>query len=216
MATISGRGVQSPGQNKVGLWNAKTDLPNFDGQMKIRIDAWNTDYYSDSIHPESGFFNLDTKNPSTPTVNSYPAKTAIYNRAFAGAKETSSSLNVNGEAVVPVNGSTTWVYQSNLSNGANLFVLKSLDAMNNESLPAQINITYDPNYFICGDLDGNEVINVIDVSMLIDVAFRNGIPPANFNRGDLNGDGVYDIFDVSLLINHAFRGAPAPTGCLSS
>ncbi|MEK7138016.1 MAG: dockerin type I domain-containing protein [Patescibacteria group bacterium] len=212
----SGEGALTPGPDKIGLWNAKSEIPNFNNQTKIRIKTWNNNYFFDAIYFESPFFNLDTQNPATPTINPYPAKTAIFNRAFAGTKESNSSLSVNGEEKVPIDSNTTWTFETDLATGANLFVLKSLDDQTNESSPAEVSITYDPNYFICGDLDGNEVINILDVTKLVDVAFRGGNPPTNFNRGDINADGKYDIFDVTLLINHAFRGAPAPTACLGS
>ena len=63
-----------------------------------------------------------------------------------------------------------------------------------------------------GDLDANHEINILDVSMIINIAFRDGVmaPGDPFcpikTRADVNCDGRVDIFDVSFIINAAFRG----------
>lgn len=68
---------------------------------------------------------------------------------------------------------------------------------------------------VCGDLNGDKVIDVTDVSLIINYAFRGVTIPAGV-RADVNGDGVVNVVDVNLIIDTAFRGAPVPTGCVPS
>ncbi|MBI3589388.1 MAG: hypothetical protein HY093_03185 [Candidatus Liptonbacteria bacterium] len=215
-STTSGEGVQSPGVGKAGLWNAKQDFPSFEGQTKIKIVAKKQGNLSLESSVETSPFNLDTQNPAPPTVNPLRPKTAFYNKTFGGAKDADTSIKMNGAPAVSLSSSTLWSYPVTLQTGLNQFSFTSADNFSNESLPTAAAITYDPNYFVCGDLNGDEVLDIFDVTLLVNVAFRGASPPALFARGDINGDGKYDIFDVTLLINHVFRGGPAPTTCIGS
>ncbi len=69
--------------------------------------------------------------------------------------------------------------------------------------------------YLCADLNSDGVRDIIDVSLLINTAFRNGPEPQPKWIGDLNGDGFIDIIDVTLMINHVFRNGPEPT-CTAS
>ena len=63
----------------------------------------------------------------------------------------------------------------------------------------------------CGDLNNDGVHNVLDVVLIINVAFRGAPAPEPSWIADLNGDAVTNVLDVVLMINTAFRGAPEPT-----
>lgn len=61
-----------------------------------------------------------------------------------------------------------------------------------------------------GDVNGDGVHDVLDVSGIVNIAFRGASLPRLLGVADLNGDGVSsDVLDVSSIINVAFRGAPA-------
>ncbi len=72
---------------------------------------------------------------------------------------------------------------------------------------------YEPKSYThtCADLNSDGVRDIIDVSLLINHAFRNGPEPQPKWIADLNADNVIDILDVSLIINHAFRNGPVPS-----
>ncbi|MBI5867873.1 MAG: hypothetical protein HZB43_06230 [candidate division Zixibacteria bacterium] len=67
-----------------------------------------------------------------------------------------------------------------------------------------------------GDLDGNNVFDVFDLSLLIDYVFTGSpVPQADagcphINRGDVNCDGADDVFDVIFLNDYLFSNGPAP------
>lgn len=61
-----------------------------------------------------------------------------------------------------------------------------------------------------GDVNYDRVVDVLDVSGLINYAFRGGDEPCPICAGDINCDSVIDVIDVNLLINYAFRGGDPP------
>jgi len=56
--------------------------------------------------------------------------------------------------------------------------------------------------YILGDLNGDSIINVIDVVTLVNIVL-GVVSPTNcqLEVADLNGDGVYNIIDIILVVN---------------
>lgn len=65
-------------------------------------------------------------------------------------------------------------------------------------------------YVLCGDVNGDEIINSADVVFLINYLFKGGPPPVLLYVGDVNLDSVMNSADVVYLINYLFKGGPAP------
>ncbi len=65
-------------------------------------------------------------------------------------------------------------------------------------------------YFIRGDVNGDETIDLGDVVMLINYLYRDGVPPDPVAAGDVNCDYIVDLGDVVYLINYLFKGGPPP------
>ncbi len=63
---------------------------------------------------------------------------------------------------------------------------------------------------ICGDANGDELVDVGDVVYLINYLFKGGPAPIPWEAGDANSDGMVDVGDVVYLINYLFKGGPAP------
>jgi hypothetical protein len=64
--------------------------------------------------------------------------------------------------------------------------------------------------FVCGDANGDSLIDLGDVVFLIDYLYRNGPAPFPYQAGDATCDGLMDLADVVFLINYLYRGGPAP------
>jgi hypothetical protein len=66
--------------------------------------------------------------------------------------------------------------------------------------------------YICGDCNGDGVVDISDVVYLINYLFIPGSPPpVPLCIGDVNCDGVVDVSDVVYLINYLFiQGSPPP------
>jgi hypothetical protein len=59
-----------------------------------------------------------------------------------------------------------------------------------------------------GDVNGDGLVNVLDVFYLINYLFAGGPTPIGY--ADVDGDGIVDVLDVFHLINYVFAGGPAP------
>ena len=54
--------------------------------------------------------------------------------------------------------------------------------------------------FIPGDLDGNEILNISDVTLLIQYVLTGQDSGINIDAADYNGDGTTNISDVTEFI----------------
>ena len=64
--------------------------------------------------------------------------------------------------------------------------------------------------YICGDANGDGVINSADVVYLINYLFKGGPLSDPLGTGDVNCDGIINSADVVYLINYLFKGGPPP------
>ena len=64
------------------------------------------------------------------------------------------------------------------------------------------------NGFLQGDLNGDGVVDVTDVTLLIDAVLNS--TPVNRGAADMNSDGVVDVTDVTALINRVLNGGMDP------
>jgi subtilisin family serine protease len=64
---------------------------------------------------------------------------------------------------------------------------------------------------ICGDVNGNGVVNLGDASYLLGYLYKGQAPPlCPMNRADVNSNGAVNQGDVVYLLNYLFNGGPAP------
>ena len=64
---------------------------------------------------------------------------------------------------------------------------------------------------LCGDCNGDFVVDIGDIIKLIGYLFKGAEPPrCPINRGDCNSDGVIDVGDIVVLINYLFKGEVPP------
>ncbi len=64
--------------------------------------------------------------------------------------------------------------------------------------------------YLCGDFDGDELINILDVVYMIDYVYKNGIVPEPLERVNANGDGAVNILDIVYLVNKIYKNGPDP------
>lgn len=64
---------------------------------------------------------------------------------------------------------------------------------------------------MCGDLNRDGLMTVVDVVTLINHVFRSGPEPDPRWSADVRCDGAMDVLDVVLLVDHVFRGGDKPT-----
>jgi len=68
--------------------------------------------------------------------------------------------------------------------------------------------------YLPGDADGNGIVDLGDMLLLISYLYKGGDPPVPLAAGDPNGDCVLDLGDVLYLVSYLYKGGAAPqAGC---
>ncbi len=63
---------------------------------------------------------------------------------------------------------------------------------------------------LCGDVNNNGAINILDITFLINYLYKHGAPPPNPFLADCNGKAGLNVLDVTYLINFIYKHGPAP------
>ncbi|MFH2056623.1 MAG: S8 family serine peptidase [bacterium] len=63
---------------------------------------------------------------------------------------------------------------------------------------------------ICGDANGDAIVNITDAVYLIQYIFSGGSEPDPYEAGDVNCDGIVNITDAVYLISYIFSGGYPP------
>ncbi len=63
--------------------------------------------------------------------------------------------------------------------------------------------------YVCGDLDDNGNINILDIIFLINHLYKSGPAPDPVQSANVDGVGNLDILDVIYLINYKYKNGPA-------
>ena len=102
-------------------------------------------------------------------------------------------------------------YQASNYNAPFVFAIETTTGHNGIT-----HVDYD-NFIInqkCGDVNGDQKINVVDLTYLVAYLFSGGLEPImNKLVGDVNSDGKVNVVDVTYLVNYLFNGGSAPTTC---
>jgi hypothetical protein len=73
-----------------------------------------------------------------------------------------------------------------------------------------VEVVYAP--YMCGDANGDSLIDASDVVFLVNYLFRGDSAPFPYEAGDANCDGIVETGDLVYLLNFLYREGPAP-GC---
>jgi hypothetical protein len=71
-------------------------------------------------------------------------------------------------------------------------------------------LTFDVRVYICGDANGDGMLNVGDAVYLINNIFKFGPMPDPVEAGDSNCDGWLNVGDPVYMINYVFKFGPEP------
>jgi uncharacterized delta-60 repeat protein len=63
---------------------------------------------------------------------------------------------------------------------------------------------------MCGDVNGDKVVDVGDVVYMVNYLFKGGAAPNPLKTGNVNSDGTVDVGDIVYLINYLFKNGPVP------
>jgi chitodextrinase len=138
--------------------------------------------------------------PSVPTGLNSPSQTdstinLAWTASTGGSGSTSYNIYRNGTKVGT--SSTTSYTDTGLS--ANTSYSYTISAYGNNNATSAQSSTSSFKTFITADINGDGVVNVFDLSILLSHWGETG---ASYAQGDLNGDGVVNVFDLSILLSH--------------
>ncbi|PKK83070.1 MAG: hypothetical protein CVT49_10580 [candidate division Zixibacteria bacterium HGW-Zixibacteria-1] len=63
---------------------------------------------------------------------------------------------------------------------------------------------------MCGDVNGNGSINILDVIYIINYIYKGGPPPTDTLAADVNNSGNINILDITYLISFLYKEGPDP------
>lgn len=63
----------------------------------------------------------------------------------------------------------------------------------------------------CGDVGGDNLINALDVTFLINYLYKHGPVPDPIQRADVNHSGILNALDVTYLINFLYKHGATPS-----
>lgn len=95
--------------------------------------------------------------PNPPMLNTPITPTRQDTQILIGAKDSNTSIWINGEEKIAINSDTTWIFTVTLSEGDNSFDIFSKNESGRESDHITINIIYDPKIYVSpngDDLNG--------------------------------------------------------------
>jgi len=64
--------------------------------------------------------------------------------------------------------------------------------------------------YLCGDINNDEMVDILDIVYLINYRYKVGPAPVSMNDADVNHDGNVDILDIVYLINFKYKAGPEP------
>ncbi len=64
--------------------------------------------------------------------------------------------------------------------------------------------------FVCGDATGDDLVNLLDITYLINFLYKDGPDPANMDAADVNNDGAVNLLDITYMINFLYKDGPDP------
>ena len=63
---------------------------------------------------------------------------------------------------------------------------------------------------MAGDANGDDIINILDITCLIDYLYKGGPAPIPEASGDVNCDAIINILDITYLINYLYKDGTEP------
>jgi len=64
--------------------------------------------------------------------------------------------------------------------------------------------------FICGDVNLTGIIDLLDITYLVNYLYKGGPPPVFMASGDVNSSRLIDILDITYIINYIYKAGPEP------
>lgn len=142
-----------------------------------------------------------------------------YHPAFKGPIEDESTwleaTRATGEPSPSIVGGIDSIVVHDLMCGEEYyFCIKTYDFSGNFSVlsnsPNVISGACAECLYTPGDVNGDGMVNLFDITFLITFLYKSGPSPHPLEVGDVDGSGDTVIFDVTFLISHLYKGGASP------
>jgi len=77
-------------------------------------------------------------------------------------------------------------------------------------VPAELVVTEPEPQYVCGDADGNDLVEISDVIWILNYVLASGPPPEPLESADVDCNGTVEISDAVYLVQYIFTGGPEP------
>ena len=95
--------------------------------------------------------------------------------------------------------------------GSNIIISNNdPDPVDNPLIVPVLLTVQEESSFICGDIDGDEQINIKDITFVINYLYKGGPAPDPIEACDINSSTNCNLLDVTYLIQYLYKGGPAP------
>jgi len=64
--------------------------------------------------------------------------------------------------------------------------------------------------FVCGDANGDDIVNLLDITAIISYLYIGGPAPDPLDAADADGNGVINLLDITWMISYLYMGGPEP------
>lgn len=107
----------------------------------------------------------------------------------------------------------------NDGTGINIALAFPIYHLTDESAKLLTNKIFDvlgiERHIIYGDVNNDNVLNILDIIYVINYLYKNGAPPVFLNNADVNGDCTISILDIVYMISFIYKGGAQPLpGCV--
>ena len=72
-------------------------------------------------------------------------------------------------------------------------------------------LAYNCIAFMCGDANGDDNINILDITFLINYLYKSGPAPDPMDAANVNNDAGVNLLDVTYLINYIYKSGSEPS-----
>lgn len=73
-----------------------------------------------------------------------------------------------------------------------------------------ITVSSEPDQFLCGDANGDEGLNILDVTFIIKYLYKGGPAPDPIESADIDGRPGINLLDATYLVRYLYKGGSEP------
>ncbi len=95
-----------------------------------------------------------------------------------------------------------------LVEGTIIFTAQAVDIAESSD-ESEFSINIGPA-FMCGDVNADELVNILDITYLIAFLYGDGPEPTPMDAADVNSDTLVNILDITYIINFLYKSGPDP------